>query len=175
MEVSCISVKELLINEQITDKEIRVIDDNGSQLGIMKLDDALKVALQKNLDLVKIAPQAVPPVCRVMDYGKYRFEQSKKEKEARKNQHIVNIKEVRMTVVIGAHDLDTKVKQAKRMLLDGDKVKVSVRFRSRELGRPGDGEALLNKFAEMCLEEGTMEKAPKLEGRNMSMFLAPKK
>jgi translation initiation factor IF-3 len=171
--VSTISVKESLINEQIRDKEIRVIDSDGSQLGIMPTDRALDIATEKNLDLVNIAPHANPPVCKIMDYGKYRFEQSKREKEVRKNQHVVNVKELRLTLVIGAHDMETKVKQARRMLEDGDKVKISVRFRSRELNRSSDGIVLLNKFAEMCAAEGTVERAPKLEGRNMIMFLAP--
>ena len=175
LEVSDIAGKELLINEQIRAAEVRLIDEDGNQVGIVTIDKAMDMAIKSNLDLVAIAPQAAPPVCRVMDYGKYRFEQSKKEKEARKNQHIVAVKELRMTLVIGAHDMETKVKQAKRMLEDGDKVKLTVRFRSRELNRPADGEILLGKFADMCEEFSTVERAAKLEGRNMTMFLAPKK
>jgi translation initiation factor IF-3 len=163
-----------MINEEIRDKEVRVVDADGSLLGIMSPKDALEAALNKNLDLVKIAPKAEPPVCRIMDYGKFRFEQAKKEKEARKNQHIVDIKEVRMTLVIGAHDFETKLKQAKRMLLEGDKVKVSVRFRSRELNHLSSGEELLGRFSEACSDSATIEKVPKLEGRNMIMFLQPK-
>ena len=163
-----------MINEEIRDKEVRVVDADGSLLGIMSPRDAMEAALNKNLDLVKIAPKAEPPVCRIMDYGKFRFEQAKKEKEARKNQHIVDIKEVRMTLVIGEHDFETKLKQAKRMLAEGDKVKVSVRFRSRELNHTSSGDVLLNKFAEECAESAIVEKTPKLEGRNMIMFLQPK-
>lgn len=173
MEVPDIS-KELLINEEIRDKELRVIGEDGSQLGIMSSRDALKLAAEKNLDLVKIAPQAAPPVCRIMDYGKFRFEQAKKEKEARKNQHIVDIKEIRMSLNIDLNDLNTKVGHAVRFLKDGDKVKVSVRFRGREMAHTDHGITLLNRFAESCSETANVEKAPKLEGRSMALFLAPK-
>lgn len=174
MEVPLISSKELLINEEIRDKEIRVIDSDGSQLGIMLPKDALKVASEKNLDLVKIAPQGVPPVCRIMDFGKFRFEQAKKDKEAKKNQRVVDIKEIRMFVNIDVHDFNTKVKHTLEFLKDGDKVKVTVRFRGREMAHTELGIGLLDRFAEACNETGTVEKLPKLEGRSMSLFLSPK-
>ena len=173
MEVLIIS-KELLINEGIRDKEIRVIDEDGSQLGIMSTRDAQRIAVDKNLDLVKIAPQATPPVCRIMDYGKFRFEQAKKEKEARKNQHIVDVKEVRMSLNIDTHDFETKTKSAMRFLEDGDKVKVTVRFRGREMAHTEHGTVLLEKFAEACSGCSAVEKRPKLEGRSMSLFLTAK-
>jgi translation initiation factor IF-3 len=173
MEVLNIT-KELLINEEIRDKEIRVIDDEGNQLGIMQTRDALKIASDKNLDLVKIAPQALPPVCRIMDYGKFRFEQSKKDKEARKNQHIVDVKEERMSLNIDTHDFETKAKAAMRFLESGDKVKVTVRFRGREMAHTELGVGLLKRFAEFCGSCANVEKMPKLEGRSMSLFLTPK-
>ena len=163
------------INEEIRDKELRVIGADGSQLGIMTSSDALALAEEKDLDLVKIAPNAVPPVCKIMDYGKYRFEQAKREKEARKNQRVVEIKEIRLTPNIDIGDLNTKVKNACRFLKDGDKVKVSVRFRGREVTHSSLGQDLLHRFAELCSECSTVEKQPKLEGRQMLMFLAPAK
>lgn len=162
------------LNEEIRDKEIRVVTDGGEQLGIMSAADALRIAAQRNLDLVKIAPQAVPPVCRIMDYGKYRFEQQKREKEARKNQHVVEIKEVQLSLNIDTHDFDTKANHAKRFLQGGNKVKVSIRFRGREMVHPERGIEIMERFAETCGEFGTVEKAAKLEGRNMLMFLAAK-
>ena len=163
------------INEEIRDKEVRLIADNGDQLGIVSSKEALEIAIEKGMDLVKIAPQAQPPVCRIMDYGKYRFEQAKREKEARKNQRVVEIKEIRLTPGIVVGDLNTKVKNACKFLKGGDKVKVSVRFRGREVTHSSLGLDLLQRFAELCTEVGTVEKAPKLEGRQMHMFLAPKK
>ena len=162
------------INEDIRDREVRVIDDDGSQLGVMPGKDALKLAQSKDLDLVKIAPKAEPPVCRIMDYGKFRFEQAKKEKEARKNQHVIEIKEIRLSSGIDVHDFDFKLRNALRFLRDGDKVKVSVRFRGREMVHTNLGEKQLLRFAEGCAEVANMEKSPKLEGRNMSLFLSPK-
>ena len=173
MEVLTIS-KELLINEEIRDKEVRVIGEDGGQLGIMSSREALRIAGEKNLDLVKIAPQATPPVCRIMDYGKFRFEQAKKEKEAKKNQHIVEVKEVRMSLNIDKHDFETKARSAMRFLEDGDKCKVTVRFRGREMAHTEFGVELLQKFAEFCSSCSALEKAPKLEGRSMSLFLTPK-
>lgn len=167
-----ISSKDIQINEEIRDKEVRVVDADGSQLGIMPIKEAQNMALAKNLDLVKIAPKAVPPVCRIMDYGKYRFEQAKKEKEARKNQHTVTIKEVRMSLVIGDHDFETKVNHALRMIKEGSKVKVTVNFRARELAHTEVGIALLARFEEAVKGTAVVERKPKLEGRNMSMFLA---
>ena len=175
MEVLPISKQELQINEQIRDKELRVIDSDGTQLGIMPLRRAMELAEQKNLDLVKIAPQANPPVCKIIDYGKFRFEQAKREKEARKNQRVVEIKEIRLTPNIDIGDLNTKVKNACRFLQDGNKVKVSVRFRGREVTHASLGQDLLHRFAELCSECSTVEKQPKLEGRQMLMFLAPAK
>ena len=175
MEVLPISKQELQINEQIRDKELRVIDSDGNQLGIMSLRQALEIAEQKNLDLVKIAPQANPPVCKIIDYGKFRFEQAKREKEARKNQRVVEIKEIRLTPGIDVGDLKVKTGHACRFLKGGDKVKVSVRFRGREVTHSSLGLELLQRFAEECAEFGTVEKQPKLEGRQMHMFLAPKK
>ena len=151
-----------------------MIDADGSQLGIMSSRDAQRVAAEKNLDLVKIAPQAVPPVCRIMDYGKYRFEQAKREKEARKNQKVVEIKEERLSLNIDTNDFNTKVNHALRFLKDGNKVKVSLRFRGREMAHQQLGDTLMTRFAEACAELGSVEKIPKLEGRSMIMFLAPK-
>lgn len=162
------------INEEIRDKELRVIGANGDQLGIMSSADALALAEEKELDLVKIAPNAVPPVCKIMDYGKFRFEQLKKEKEAKKNQRVVEVKEIRMSPSIDTNDFNTKVKSAVKFLNDGNRVKVTVRFRGREMAHTSLGEVLLKQFGESCAEVATVEKGAKLEGRNMSMFLSPK-
>ena len=162
------------INEDIQDKEIRLIGEDGAQLGIMSPAAALEIAYGKDLDLVKIAPGSNPPVCKVMDYGKFRFEQSKKEKEAKKNQHIVEIKEIRMSPSIGENDFNVKLKNAQKFLHEGDRVKVSVRFRGREMAHTNLGEELLKDFAEKCAEIATLDKQPKLEGRSMSMFLSPR-
>lgn len=174
MEVLNISSKELQINEQIRDKEIRVIDSDGSQLGIMPAKKAMELAEQKNLDLVKIAPQATPPVCKIIDYGKYRFEQSKREKEQRKNQRVVEIKEVRLSLNIDTHDFETKKNHAVRFIAEGNKVKASIRFRGREMGHPELGLEIMKRFAEAMEEVANVERQPKLEGRTMMMFLAPK-
>ena len=170
-----ISSMEHQINEEIRDREVRLIDADGNQVGIVPIAKAQEAASSKNLDLVKIAPQAVPPVCRVMDYGKFRFEQAKREKEAKKNQHVVEIKEIRLSPGIDVNDFNVKANHAKRFLKDGNKVKVSVRFCGREVTHSSIGLDLLHRFAENCSEIGSMEKAPKLEGRQMIMFLAPKK
>ena len=162
------------INEQIRDAEVRLIDDEGEQLGIVSAEEALRIATERGFDLVKIAPNSNPPVCRIMDYGKFRFEQAKKEKEARKNQRIIEVKEVRMSPGIDTNDFNTKLKNATRFLQDGDRVKVSVRFRGREMAHTDIGADLLRDFAEKCQEVANMDKAPKLEGRNMFMFLSPK-
>ena len=174
MEVSTIAKEELQINEEIRDKEVRLIDENGNQQGVVHSDVALRMAEEAGLDLVKIAPQATPPVCKIMDYGKYKFEQGKREKEARKNQHVVEIKEIRMSPGIDVGDFNTKLKNAQKFLADGNRVKVSVRFRGREMAHTEIGRDLLNKFAEQCAETATLEKAAKMEGRNMSIFLSPK-
>ena len=162
------------INEEILDKEVRLIGDQGEQLGIMSAQEALKIAVEKELDLVKIAPGSKPPVCKVMDYGKFRFEQAKKEKEAKKNQRVIEIKEIRMSPGIGENDFNTKLKNGQKFLNDGDRVKVSVRFRGREMAHTDIGEQLLKDFAAKCADIATLDKNPKLEGRNMSMFLSPK-
>ena len=169
-----ISNKELQINEEIRDREVRVIGPDGAQLGIMSAQKALDLALSKNLDLVKIAPQATPPVCKIIDYGKYRFEQAKREKEARKNQRIVEIKEVRLSLNIDTHDFETNVGHAMRFLKEGNKVKASIRFRGREMGHPEQGYEVMKRFAEALAEIANVEKPAKLEGRNMLMFLASK-
>ena len=174
MEVLIIAKKELQINEQIRDTEVRVIGADGAQLGVMSSKDAQKLADEAGLDLVKIAPTATPPVCRVMDFGKYRFEQAKKEKEARKNQHVVEIKEVRLGLNTDVGDFNTKVNQAVKFLQHGDKVKVNIRFRGREMAHPEMGLDPMNRFAEALAEVATVEKPAKLEGRNMMMFLVPK-
>lgn len=163
------------LNEDIRDKELRLIGSGGDQMGIMSAEEALRIADEQGLDLVKISPQANPPVCKLMDYGKFRFEQSKREKEARKNQHVVEIKEIRMSPGIDVGDFNVKLKNAQKFLADGDRVKVSVRFRGREMAHTDIGKKLLDKFAEQCAEVSNVDKGAKLEGRNMSMFLSPKK
>lgn len=169
-----ISSKELQVNEEIRDKEVRLIGPDGSQLGIVSSAKALSIAVEHNLDLVKIAPQAVPPVCKVINYGKYRFEQAKREKEAKKNQHVMDIKEIRLSLNIDTHDFNTKLKHASRFIADGNKVKVSIRFRGREMGHPELGNEIMDKFASECSDFANVEKPAKLDGRNMLMFLAPK-
>lgn len=163
-----------MINEEIRDKEVRLVDEDGSQLGVVQLKDAMALAREKNLDLVKIAPQAKPPVCKILDYGKYRFEQIKRDKEAKKKQKVIDIKEVRFSPNIEEHDMQTKLKSAMKFLEKGDKVKVSVRFRGRELSRTDVGRVILNDFAKGISEVGEIEKPPKMEGRSMVMFLMPK-
>ena len=165
---------ELMLNEEIRDKEVRLIDSDGSMLGIVALKDAQQRAAEKNMDLVKISPKAVPPVCKIMDYGKYRFEMSKKEKEARKKQKITSIKEIRVSPGIEEHDFDFKMRNAQRFLRDGDKVKVTVRFRGREVTHVSIGQAVLERFAQMLEEHGSIERKPLLEGRNMTMIITPK-
>lgn len=162
------------INEAINDKEVRLIGSDGSQLGIVSGKEAQRIAYEKDLDLVKIAPTAKPPVCKIMDYGKYCFEQAKKEKEARKNQKIVEVKEVRMSSTIDTHDFETKANQANKFLKSGDKLKVSVRFRKRAVAHPQLGEELLERFKEAVSEFGTVDKKPKMEGRSLVMFVNPK-
>ena len=162
------------LNEDIHDKEVRLIGSEGEQLGIMSSAEALKIADEQGLDLVKISPQANPPVCKLMNYGKFRFEQSKREKEARKNQHVVEVKEIRMSPGIDVGDFNTKLKNAQKFIADGNRVKVSVRFRGREMAHTDIGKALLDKFAEQCAETATLDKGAKLEGRMMSIFLSPK-
>jgi len=170
-----IAIKELAINTDIKFKEVRVIDSDGSQLGIISIDKALDAAYAKDLDLVCMSPNSDPPVCKIMDYGKYKFEQMKREKEAKKNQKVIEIKEIRIIGLgIDTHDFETKGNHAIRFLKEGNKVKVSIRFRGRELGHAESGLALMDNFAKYCEEYCTVEKAAKMEGRNMLMFLAPK-
>ena len=163
------------INEEIREKEVRLIDSEGQQLGIMSLQKALDAAEEKGLDLVNISPKDNPPVCKIMDYGKFRFEQAKKEKEAKKNQRIVEVKEIRFSPKIDVHDFEVKARNATKFLTGGDKVKVTVRFRGREMAHTEIGENLLKRFAEECADVAVMDKPPKLEGRQMIMFLAPVK
>lgn len=169
-----ISKQELQINEEIRDKEVLVIDADGTKLGVMSSKDAMQTAFEQELDLVKIAPQATPPVCRIMDYGKYCFEQTKREKEARKNQKVVSVKEIRMFSTIDTHDFETKVNQAVKFLQGGDKLKVSVRFRKRAIAHPQLGEELLDRFKEAVSTVGIVDKPAKMEGRSLVMFVSPK-
>lgn len=169
-----IATKEMQLNEEIRDKEVRVVTDDGEQLGIMSGEEAYAAAQARNLDLVKIAPQAVPPVCKIMDYGKYKFDQQKREKEAKKNQKVIEIKEIQLSLNIDTHDIETKENHAIRFLKAGNKVKVALRFRGREMGHPERGLELMQQFADACAEFGSVEKAAKLENRTMLMFLAAK-
>ena len=163
-----------MINEEVRDREVRVVDQNGEQLGVMSSRDALALAEERQLDLVKIAPQARPPVCKLMDYGKYRFEQSKKEREFRKNQKVITVKEVRLSATIEDHDVDVKFKNAVKFLKDGNKVKVTIRFRGRQITHSEIGRQIMVEFADRIKEYGTVDKAPQIEGRNMSMFISPR-
>jgi translation initiation factor IF-3 len=162
------------LNEDIRDKEIRVIGPTGEQLGIMTPGAALQMAYDQGLDLVNVAPKATPPVCKIVDYGKFRFEQEKREKAAKKHQHVTEVKEVRMSPGIDTNDFNIKVKNVQKFLKEGDRVKVSVRFRGREMAHTDIGETLLVRFAEACSEIANMDKPPKMEGRSMSLFLGPK-
>jgi len=164
-----------MINEQIRDREVRLIDDEGNQLGIVSGKEAQRIATEKNLDLVKIAPKAKPPVCKIIDYGKFRYEQAKKEKEARKKQKIISVKEVRLSPNIEQHDINTKQKNARKFLEKGDRLKVTVRFRGREMAHTSIGRDILLKFAEDLVDLADMEKRPRMEGRTMVMFMSPKK
>ncbi|MCL5982116.1 MAG: translation initiation factor IF-3 [Firmicutes bacterium] len=166
--------KDFPINEQIRAREVRVVDADGAQLGIMPLRDALRVATERNLDLVAIAMNAKPPVCRVMDFGKYKYEQSKREKEARKNQKVITVKEVKVRPNIEDHDFQVKLRNARRFLEEGDKVKASVMFRGREITHPELGRKLLVRLAKEVDDLASMERDPKVEGRNMVMILTPR-
>ena len=167
-------ITELMINEQVRDKEVRLIDENGAQLGIVSSREAQKLADERKLDLVKIAPAAKPPVCRIMDYGKYKFDQTKKEKEARKKQKTVDIKELRLSPSIDTHDVQVKVKKAIEFLKNGDKVKISIRFRGREIGHSKSAMVILENFAKDVEEYGIIDKPAKMEAKSLVMFLAPK-
>ncbi len=163
-----------MINDQIRDREVRLIDVDGAQLGIVAGREAQRIADEKRLDLVKISPTAKPPVCKIMDYSKFKFDQSKKEKEARKKQKTIDIKELRLSPNIDTHDVDVKVKKAIEFLEDGDKVKVTIRFRGRELGRTDMAYGIMHDFAAKVSQIGNVEKPPKMEARTMAMFLSPK-
>ena len=169
------TISELMINEQIRDKEVRVIGENNEQLGIMSSKDALKLAEEAGVDLVKIAPNAAPPVCRIVDYGKFKYDQMKREKEAKKKQHVVEIKEIRLTPNIDTNDLNTKMNAARKFLQGGDRVKITLRFRGREMAHMNTSKHILDDFAEGLADIATIDKAPKVEGRSMTMFLAGKK
>ena len=165
--------KEIEIYEAIRDREVRLIGADGSQLGVMSGREALRLAQEQDLDLVKIAPQAQPPVCKILDYGKYRFEQQKREKEAKKNQKVIEIKEIRLSLNIDTNDFNTKVNQAEKFLKAGHKIKVSIRFRGREMAHTNLGLEVEKRFAD-ALPDAQVDKAPKLEGRSMQMFMSPK-
>ena len=174
MEVLSIANQDHLINEEITAPEVRLISETGEQLGLMSGEEAMKIAEERELDLVMIAPGSKPPVCKIMDYGKFRFEQSKREKEAKKNQRVIEVKEIRMSPGIDDNDFNTKLRAGQKFLASGDRLKVTIRFRGRQMAHTNIGEELLKSFAEKCADVATMDKNPKLEGRNMSMFLSPK-
>ena len=170
-----ITISDFMISEQIRDREVRLIGSNGEQLGIMSARDAMKIAREAELDLVKIAPTAKPPVCKIIDYGKYKYEMSRKEKEARRKQKIIEIKEVRLSPNIDENDLNTKISAARKFLQKGDKVKVTLRFRGREMAHVQKSKQILDVFAEKVADLAVVEKAPKLEGRQMIMFLTEKR
>lgn len=167
--------KENQINEEIRASEVRLIDENGEMRGIMSIDDAMALADEANLDLVNISPNAEPPVCKILDYGKYRYELQKKEKQNKKNQKVTEVKEIRLSPSIEDHDVQVKAKTAIKFLKDGDKLKVSLRFRGRERDYVAKGYEVMEVFAELVSEYGVIEKKPKMEGRRMNMFLAPKR
>ena len=164
-----------MINEQVRDREVRVISSNGEQLGIMSSKEAMKLAREAELDLVKIAPNAKPPVCKIIDYGKYRYELARKEKEAKKKQKTIDVKEVRLSPNIDKNDLNTKINQARKFLSKGDKVKVTLRFRGRELAHVNSSKVILEEFAEQLSDVSVVYKQPKFEGRSMIMFLTEKR
>ena len=165
----------MLINEEIKAKEVRVIGVDGEPIGIMSSDAALKIAYDQGYDLVLMAAQAQPPVCRIMDYGKFRFERDKKEKEAKKKQQTVELKEIQLSYRIDTHDFETKARHAQRFLTDGNKVRVVMRFKGREMSHIGMGQEIMQRFRESCAELGTVDKAPVLDGRLLSMVIAPAK
>ena len=169
------AISELFINEQIRDKEIRLIGESGEQLGIMSSREALKLAEEAGLDLVKIAPTAKPPVCKIVDYGKYRYELARKEKDAKRKQKVIEVKEIRMSPNIDTNDLNTKVGAARKFLEKGNRVKVTVRFRGREMAHMSTSKHILDDFAQMLSDVAVVEKMPKVEGRSMIMFLTVKR
>ena len=169
------TISELFINEQIRDKEVRVIGEDGEQLGIMSAREALQLAEEAGVDLVKIAPTAKPPVCKIVDYGKFKYEQARKEKEARKKQKVIDVKEIRISPNIDTNDLNTKISAAKKFLTKGDRVKVTLRFRGREMAHMAASKHILDDFAQALADISVVEKAPKVEGRSMTMFLTEKR
>lgn len=171
----CRVISDLFINEQIRDKEVRVISEDGEQLGIMSSKEALKMAKEANLDLIKIAPTAKPPVCKITDFGKYRYEMVRREKEAKKKQHVTEVKEIRLSPNIDSNDLNTKANQARKFLSKGDRVKVSLRFRGRELAHINYSKQILDSFYEKLEDISVVDKPPKMEGRTMVMFLSEKR
>jgi len=169
------TISDLMINEQIRDKEIRLIGEEGQQLGVMSPKEALALAEEAGLDLVKVAPGANPPVCKIVDYGKYKYEMLRKEKEAKKKQRVIEVKEIRLTPNIDTNDLNTKINAARKFLGKGDKVKVSLRFRGREMAHMANSKHILDDFAQSLSDVATIEKEPKVEGRSMTMFLTEKR
>ena len=170
-----ISIKqELRINDEINAKEVKLIAENGEQLGVMSVDEAMKIAEERELDLVEVAPGAEPVVCKIMNYGKYKYEQARKEKEAKKKQKVADVKEIRLSSTIDTHDFEFKAKNARKFLEDGDKVKATIKFKGRELNNTSFGMNVLNKFAEALSEVGVVDKAPKLEGKSMILLINPK-
>ena len=170
----CVFINDLMINEEIRDREVRVVNSQGEQLGIMPTAQALKMAEDMQLDLVNIAPAARPPVCKLMDYGKYRFEMSKKEREIKKNQKVIETKEVRLSATIEDHDIDVRYRQAVKFLQDGNKLKVTIRFRGRQIAHSEIGTDVMDEFAERIKDYGVVERRPMVEGRNMTMMVAPR-
>ena len=171
----CKTISELMINEQIRDKEVRLIGEEGQQLGIMSARDAQKLADEAGLDLVKIAPNAKPPVCKIVDYGKFKYEQTRKEKEAKKKQKVIEIKEIRLSPNIDTNDLNTKISAARKFISKGDRVKVTLRFRGREMAHMNTSKHILDDFAQALADVAVIEKAPKVEGRSITMFLTEKR
>jgi len=169
------TISDLLINEQIRDKEVRVIGEDGEQLGVMSIKEAMDLAEEAGVDLIKIAPTAKPPVCKIADYGKYKYEQMRREKEAKKKQKVIEIKEIRLSPNIDTNDLNTKANAARKFLTKGDKVKVSLRFRGREMAHMNSSKHILDDFAELLADVAVIDKAPKVEGRSMTMFLTEKR
>ena len=169
------ALSDLLINEQLRDKEVRVIGEDGEQLGIMSIKEAMDLAEEAGVDLIKIAPTAKPPVCKIADYGKYKYEQMRREKEAKKKQKVIEIKEIRLSPNIDTNDLNTKANAARKFLTKGDKVKVTLRFRGREMAHMNSSKHILDDFAELLADVAVIDKAPKVEGRSMTMFLTEKR
>ena len=171
----CTAISDFFINEQIRDREVRLIGEDGARMGVMSIKEAMRLAREADLDLVKIAPNAKPPVCKIIDYGKYRYELARKEKEAKKKQKTIDVKEVRLSPNIDTNDLNTKVNAARKFLSKGDRVKVTLRFRGREMAHMASSRHVLDDFAKQLADVATVEKAPKVEGRSMTMFLTEKR